>query len=88
MLARHFEAVFLSPPNEAEAIEILMGVKVHYERFHGIVIGDEAVRMAVVASGRFLAHRQLPDRAIDLIMKARAHWFEQASDAPQTGATA
>ena len=27
------------------------------------------------------------ERAVDLIMKARAHWFEPAADAPQTGAT-
>jgi N utilization substance protein A len=27
-------------------------------------------------------------KAQELIMKARAHWFEQAADAPQTGATA
>jgi ATP-dependent Clp protease ATP-binding subunit ClpC len=83
MLARHFEAVYVSPPNEAEAIEILMGVKVHYERFHGIVIGDEAVRMAVAASGRFLAHRQLPDRAIDLIDEAGARFKLRRESEPR-----
>jgi len=71
-LARHFEAVYVLAPNEEEATRVAMGVKEQYERFHGIEIGEEAVTAAVRASRRFLANRQLPDRALDLIDEAGA----------------
>jgi ATP-dependent Clp protease ATP-binding subunit ClpC len=71
-LASHFEVVSVLPPKEDEAIRILQGVKSQYEKFHGVVIGDEALEAAVSASRWFLRHRQLPDRAIDLIDEAAA----------------
>ena len=66
-LAHHFEAVAVLPPTEEEAIQIVAGVKGEFERFHGVVVSPEAVQTAVSASGQFLRHRPLPDRALDLI---------------------
>ena len=71
-LARHFEAVAVLPPDEAEAIRILLGIKGRYEKFHDVLITDGAIEAAVRASGLFLAHRFLADRAIDLIDEAGA----------------
>jgi ATP-dependent Clp protease ATP-binding subunit ClpC len=71
-LASHFEVVSVLPPNEEEAIQILSGVKAQYEKFHGVVVTDEAIGAAVSASRWFLRDRQLPDRAIDLIDEAGA----------------
>jgi ATP-dependent Clp protease ATP-binding subunit ClpC len=71
-LASHFEVVGVLPPNEEDAIQIVSGVKNQYEKFHGVVVTDEAIRAAVSASRWFLRHRQLPDRAIDLIDEAGA----------------
>jgi ATP-dependent Clp protease ATP-binding subunit ClpC len=72
VLALHFEAVPILPPNESEAVEILRGVKDQYEKHHDVIIGDEAIEAAVLASGRFLRHRFLPDRALDLLDEAAA----------------
>ena len=47
-------------------------MKEQYERFHGVVITDEAIETSVAASGWFLRGRHLPDRAIDLIDEAGA----------------
>src|SRR5580658_1180473 len=69
-LTRYFEVVAVLPPNEEEAIRIVTGVKKQYEKFHGVVVTNEAVEAAVSASRRFLRHRHLPDRAIDLIDEA------------------
>ena len=69
-LARMFERVDLLPPSEAEAIDIVVGVKERYERFHGVTVPEETARAAVTYSRRFLAHRVLPDRAIDLLDEA------------------
>jgi ATP-dependent Clp protease ATP-binding subunit ClpC len=71
-LARHFEVVAVVPPGEEEAIRIVSGVKEQYEKFHDVIISDEAIETAVSASRWFLRHRQLPDRAIDLIDEAGA----------------
>jgi ATP-dependent Clp protease ATP-binding subunit ClpC len=71
-LARHFEVIQVLPPDEAEARTIVAGSKQQLERFHGVVIGEEAIDAALVASRRFLSHRQLPDRVIDLLDEAAA----------------
>jgi ATP-dependent Clp protease ATP-binding subunit ClpC len=72
VLALHFEAVPVLPPNESEAVEILRGVKDQYEKHHDVIIVDETIEAAVLASGRFLRHRFLPDRALDLLDEAAA----------------
>ncbi len=71
-LARHFELVELLPPTEAETIRILTGLKEKYEKFHGVTIAGDTIRAAVSLSRRFLSHRLLPDRAIDLLDDAAA----------------
>jgi ATP-dependent Clp protease ATP-binding subunit ClpC len=71
-LARHFEAVEVEPPDEEVAVKILYAVKPQYESFHGVSFGEGTIEAAVHASGRFLRHRFLPDRAIDLIDEAGA----------------
>jgi ATP-dependent Clp protease ATP-binding subunit ClpC len=71
-LASHFEVVGVLPPSEEETIQILSGVKEQYEKFHGVVVTNEAIEAAISASRWFLRHRHLPDRAIDLIDEAGA----------------
>jgi|SRR5579863_719084 len=71
-LVRLFEVVPILPPDEEEAIQIVSAVKERYEKFHRVTITREAVETAVSASRWFLRHRQLPDRAIDLIDEAGA----------------
>jgi ATP-dependent Clp protease ATP-binding subunit ClpC len=71
-LARQFEVVPVPEPTEEEAIRIVWGVNEQYEKFHGVTFTHEAIETAVFASRWFLRHRQLPDRAIDLIDDAGA----------------
>ncbi len=71
-LASHFEVVGVLPPSEEETVRIISGVKEQYEKFHGVVVTNEAIEAAVSASRWFLRHRHLPDRAIDLIDEAGA----------------
>jgi ATP-dependent Clp protease ATP-binding subunit ClpC len=72
VLVRHFEVVEVAPPTEEEAVRIVEGLKAQYEKCHGVVFGDGVIEAAVFASGRFLPHRQLPDRALDLLDEAGA----------------
>ena len=71
-VARHFEVVAVHPPDPAGAADILRGLQSRYEQFHGVSFGEGTIEMAVYASGRFLAHRVLPDRALDLLDEAGA----------------
>jgi ATP-dependent Clp protease ATP-binding subunit ClpC len=71
-LAGHFEVVAVLPPSEEDAIRMISGVKEQYEKFHGVEITEKAIEAAVSASRWFLRHRQLPDRAIDLLDEAAA----------------
>ena len=46
---------------------MLRGIKTKYEAYHGIHITDGAIEAAVKLSRRYIAGRQLPDKAVDLL---------------------
>jgi len=71
-LERRFQAVKVPPPNETDAIKILMGIKERYEKFHAVSYTDDAIEFAVSHSNRYIPDRFLPDKAIDLIDEAGA----------------
>ena len=71
-LERRFTPVNVAEPSEADAIEILKGLRPKYEEHHDIVILDEAIETAVKLSSRYITDRFLPDKAIDLIDEASA----------------
>src|ERR1700676_3533475 len=71
-LERRFQAVKVPPPNEADAIRILFGIKERYEKFHAVSYTYESIENAVYTSARFIPDRFLPDKAIDLIDEAGA----------------
>jgi ATP-dependent Clp protease ATP-binding subunit ClpC len=71
-LERRFQAVKVPPPNEVDAIKIIMGIKDRYEKFHAVSYTDDAVEFAVSHSNRYIPDRFLPDKAIDLIDEAGA----------------
>ncbi|MGL5747366.1 MAG: AAA family ATPase, partial [Weissella cibaria] len=59
-------------PSEADAIEILKGLKSRYEQHHQVAISDDAVVDAVKLSVRYVTDRFLPDKAIDIMDEAAA----------------
>lgn len=71
-LARRFQAVQLHEPTIPEAVTILRGLAPVYERSHGIYLRDDAVVAAAELSARYLAGRQLPDKAVDVLDTASA----------------
>ncbi|MCY3934388.1 MAG: ATP-dependent chaperone ClpB [Chloroflexi bacterium] len=71
-LERRFQPVFVEEPNVADTVSILRGLKERYEVHHGVRIQDGAVIAAATLSHRYIADRQLPDKAIDLIDEAAA----------------
>lgn len=69
-LERRFQSVIVEEPSEAEAIQILKGLRDSYEAHHRVKITDEAITAAVKMSLRYINDRYLPDKAIDLIDEA------------------
>src|SRR5258706_15316183 len=59
-------------PSVEDSIAILRGLKERYEVHHGVEISDPAIVAAATLSHRYIADRQLPDKAIDLIDEAGA----------------
>lgn len=66
-LERRFQIVQVAEPDRDTSIYILKGIRDKYEDYHGVKITDEAIEKAVDLSIRYVADRQLPDKAIDLI---------------------
>jgi len=46
-LERRFQAVKVPPPNEEDAIKIIMGIKERYEKFHAVSYTDDAIQFSV-----------------------------------------
>ena len=66
-LERRFQPISVGEPSEAEAEEILKGLRDKYEAHHKVRITDESIKAAVKLSARYIGDRFLPDKAIDLI---------------------
>ncbi|MCM2973208.1 type VI secretion system ATPase TssH [Larsenimonas suaedae] len=80
-LTRRFQPVVLGEPTQEQALHIMRGLRDVYERAHRVLIGDSGLRAAVAMSARYVAGRQLPDKAIDVLDTACAR-VAQAIDAP------
>jgi ATP-dependent Clp protease ATP-binding subunit ClpC len=69
-LAQRFSVIEVKPATESEAVAVLTGVKDRFEKFHGVVYTDEAIRYAVFHSSSYFPDRYLPEKAIDLMDEA------------------
>ncbi len=72
-LTRRFQKIDVDEPTVAETIEILRGLKTHYEGYHNVKYSLNALKSAVELSSRYMMDRFLPDKAIDVIDEAGAH---------------
>ena len=82
-LERRFQPVLVEEPSVEDTISILRGLKGRYEVHHGVRITDAAVIAAATLSHRYIADRQLPDKAIDLIDEAAARLRTEIDSKPQ-----
>ncbi|MDR2215344.1 MAG: ATP-dependent chaperone ClpB [Nevskiaceae bacterium] len=82
-LERRFQKVLVEEPNVEDTIAILRGLKERYEVHHGVEITDPAIVAAAQLSHRYIADRQLPDKAIDLIDEAGARIRMEIDSKPE-----
>jgi ATP-dependent Clp protease ATP-binding subunit ClpB len=81
-LERRFQPIFVGEPSVADTIAILRGLKERYEAHHGVRIRDAALVGAAVLSDRYIADRQLPDKAIDLVDEAASRLRMEIDSSP------
>ncbi len=71
-LARRFQLVKVDEPSEQQCALMLRGVTQTLEKHHKVRILDEGLLAAVKLSHRYLADRQLPDKAVSVLDTACA----------------
>src|SRR5579872_3936511 len=71
-LARRFQVVKVEEPTEMQCMVMLRGIVNSLENHHKVRILDEGVAAAVRLSHRYLAGRQLPDKAVSVLDTACA----------------
>lgn len=71
-LARRFQVVKVEEPTETQCMVMMRGIVGALEQHHKVRILDEAVAAGVLLSHRYLAGRQLPDKAVSVLDTACA----------------
>jgi type VI secretion system protein VasG len=81
-LARRFQVVKVEEPVELQCMTMIRGIVPSLEKHHNVRILDEAVTAAVKLSHRYLAGRQLPDKAVSILDTACARLALSQSSTP------
>ncbi|TWT96158.1 Chaperonin protein ClpB [Botrimarina colliarenosi] len=82
-LERRFQPVFIGEPSIEDTLAILRGLKPRYEAHHkGVKVKDSALVAAAELSSRYIADRQLPDKAIDLVDEAMSRLAMELESVP------
>jgi type VI secretion system protein VasG len=71
-LARRFQVVKVDEPTEAVCSVMIRGIAASLEKHHKVRILDDGVNAAVRFSHRYIAGRQLPDKAVSVLDTACA----------------
>ena len=71
-LARRFQVVKVEEPDELTCMVMMRGIVAPLEKHHNVRILDEGVASAVRFSHRYIAGRQLPDKAVSVLDTACA----------------
>ncbi|HVB84162.1 MAG TPA: AAA family ATPase, partial [Rhodanobacteraceae bacterium] len=82
-LERRFQKVYVGEPSVEDTIAILRGLKERYAVHHGVEITDPAIVAAATLSNRYIADRQLPDKAIDLMDEAASRIRMEIDSKPE-----
>lgn len=82
-LERRFQQVLVGEPSVEDTIAILRGIKEKYEAHHKVTISDSALVAAATLSDRYITHRFLPDKAIDLVDEAASRLRMEIDSSPE-----
>ena len=83
-LSRRFQKIDVNEPTIEECIQIVRGLKGHYEQHHKVEFTDEALVASVDLSAKYLNDRFLPDKAVDVLDESAAMVRIEAKESPIT----
>ncbi|MDR1688821.1 MAG: AAA family ATPase [Clostridiales bacterium] len=66
-LTRRFLKIDVPEPTLEENIEILMGIKSKYEKYHNVSYSEGIIKLICELAVKFLKDRAMPDKAIDIL---------------------
>jgi len=66
-LSRRFQPITVSTPDKGDTFKILQGLRHKYEEHHGVTFSDDILKLCVDLADRYIADRNFPDKAIDLM---------------------
>lgn len=81
-LERRFQQVLVGEPSVEDTVAILRGIREKYEAHHKVTIADSALVAAATLSNRYITHRFLPDKAIDLVDEAASRLRMEIDSSP------
>lgn len=64
---RRLQPIYIREPDQEETLEVLRGIKSHYEKYHNLVIDDAALVACVRLGKNIMPDRSFPDKAIDIM---------------------
>ncbi|MGC8739348.1 MAG: ATP-dependent Clp protease ATP-binding subunit ClpA [Candidatus Hydrogenedens sp.] len=83
-LSRRFQKIDVNEPTIEECIQIVRGLKGHYEQHHKVEFTDEALVASVDLSAKYLNDRFLPDKAVDVLDESAAMVRIESNEFPIT----
>jgi ATP-dependent Clp protease ATP-binding subunit ClpC len=66
-LNRRFQSVIVKEPSKADTIEILKGLRGHYETYHSVTYSDDVISTIVDLADKYINGKYFPDKAIDIL---------------------
>lgn len=81
-LSRFFVEIAIDPPSEDEALKIVESAREKLEKHHSVSYTEDAMRLAVIYSNRFIKNRSLPDTALDLLDEAGSYVRSRVATPP------
>lgn len=69
-LARRFQPIFVNELNEEETLNVLIGIKDDYIKYHNVEVSDKFMTYIIKLCKEKIVSRKFPDKAIDLLDEA------------------
>ena len=66
-LSRRMTSVILEEPSAKETLNILLKIKDVYEKYHGVKIDNDIVKLIVELTTKYLLNKANPDKSIELL---------------------
>ena len=79
-LERRLQPILVKESTKKETVQILQGIKKHYEDYHQVTFSKESIQQAAILAKKYITTRFLPDSAIDLLDETASRKRSQSTN--------